>query len=60
MPYVNVKTAGSLTKEQKAKLAEEITAALERIAKKPRSYTYVVFEEIEHESWAVGGKLLSD
>jgi len=35
MPYVNVKLAGTLSKEQKAKIAEEITDTLERVANKP-------------------------
>ena len=59
MPYVNVKVAGSLTKEQKAKIAEQITKVLEDVAEKPPSLTYVVIDEVEREDWAVGGKLLS-
>jgi len=39
MPYVNIRIAGTLTREQKAKIAAEITDTLERIALKPRSYT---------------------
>lgn len=58
MPYVNVKLAGSLSKEQKAKIAEEITDTLERVANKPKSYTYIVFDEVEGENWAVAGELL--
>ena len=58
MPYVNVKLAGTLSKEQKAKIAEEITDTLERIANKPKSYTYIVFDEVEGENWAVAGELL--
>jgi 4-oxalocrotonate tautomerase len=59
MPYVNVKVAGALTKEQKAQIAEGITRLLEDVAGKPPSVTYVVIEEIDREDWAVGGKLLS-
>jgi 4-oxalocrotonate tautomerase len=60
MPYVNVKLAGTLSKEQKAKIAEEITDTLERVAKKPRSYTYIVFDEVEGDNWAVAGELLDN
>jgi 4-oxalocrotonate tautomerase len=60
MPFVNVKVAGSLTKQQKEKIAAEITATLERVANKPKSYTYIVFEEVAQEDWAVGGELLSN
>jgi len=60
MPYVNLKIAGSLTREQKKKIAQEITDTLERVAHKPKSYTYIVFEEIEMEDWAIAGDLLDE
>ena len=60
MPYVNLKVAGSLTREQKKKIAQEITDTLERIAHKPKSYTYIVFEEVEMEDWAIAGDLLDE
>ncbi|HWU83211.1 MAG TPA: 4-oxalocrotonate tautomerase family protein [Methylophilaceae bacterium] len=58
MPYINVKLAGSLTREQKDKIAKEITDTMERIAHKPKSYTYIVFDEVAEENWAVAGDLL--
>ncbi|RUM50419.1 MAG: 4-oxalocrotonate tautomerase [Hydrogenothermus sp.] len=60
MPYVNVKVAGKLSKEQKQKIAEGITKVLEEVANKPPESTYIVIEEIDRENWAKGGKLLSD
>jgi 4-oxalocrotonate tautomerase len=60
MPYVNVRIAGSLSREQKKQIAEEITDTLERIAGKPRSYTYIAFDELPEEQWAIGGKLLDE
>jgi 4-oxalocrotonate tautomerase len=60
MPYINVKLAGSLTREQKDKIAKEITDTMERIANKPRSYTYIVFDEVMEENWAVAGDLLDE
>ncbi|OIO74796.1 MAG: 4-oxalocrotonate tautomerase [Gallionellaceae bacterium CG1_02_56_997] len=60
MPYVNIRIAGSLSREQKAQIAAEITATLERIAHKPASYTYLTFEEISEENWAIAGKLLDE
>jgi 4-oxalocrotonate tautomerase len=60
MPYVNVKVAGTLTKEQKKGIAKGMTKVLEEVASKPASSTYVVIEEIERDHWAVGGELLSD
>ena len=58
MPYINVRLAGSLTREQKDKIAKEITDTMERIAHKPKSYTYIVFDEVAEENWAVAGDLL--
>ena len=60
MPYVNVKLAGEVTREQKAQIAKEITETLERVAQKPKSYTYITFEEVAYEDWAIGGKLLDE
>jgi 4-oxalocrotonate tautomerase len=46
MPYVNIRIAGELSREQKVKIAEEVTDTLERIALKPKSYTYIAFDEL--------------
>ena len=59
MPFVNVMVAGPLTKDQKTALAQKITTALEEVAGKDPKTTYVVFEEVDRENWAAGGKLLS-
>lgn len=58
MPYINIRLAGTLTNEQKQQIAAEVTDTLERIAHKPKSYVYIAFDEIPHEDWAIGGKLL--
>ena len=60
MPYVSIRIAGKLTREQKKKIAEEITDTLERVALKPKSYTYISFEELADENWAIAGKLLDE
>ena len=60
MPYVNVKVAGNLTKEQKKKIVEGITKVLEEVANKPPEATYIVIEEVDRDNWGKGGKLLSD
>ena len=44
MPYVNIRVAGVLTRE--------------RVAHKPKSYTYIAFDELPDENWAIAGKLL--
>ncbi len=60
MPYVNVKLAGSVTKEQKKQIAKEFTETLQRVTHKPPSYTYITFEEVAYEDWAIAGKLLDE
>ena len=58
MPYINIKLAGSLNKDQKKEIAKEVTDLMERVANKPHTYTYVVFDEVKPEDWAIGGNLL--
>ncbi len=60
MPYVHVKLAGEVTREQKSQIAKEITETLERVAHKPASYTYITFEEVPYEDWAIAGRLLDE
>ncbi|MBI5378666.1 MAG: 4-oxalocrotonate tautomerase family protein [Nitrospirae bacterium] len=60
MPYVNVQVAGTLTKDQKAQIAREITETLQRVAAKPPEATYVVIQEMPRENWAKAGKLLAE
>jgi 4-oxalocrotonate tautomerase len=60
MPVVSIKLAGNLTRDQKKKIAEEITETLERHALKPKRYTYISFEELADENWAIGGQLLDE
>lgn len=58
MPYINLKVAGKLTREQKEKIAKEFADTLERVAGKPKNATYLVIDEVERENWAQGEKLL--
>lgn len=60
MPVITIKLAGTLSRDQKQKIAEEVTATLERHAHKPASYTYISFEELPEENWAIGGHLLDE
>lgn len=60
MPFVNLKIAGQLSEDQKRELAKDFSESLEKIAGKNPKFTYVVFEEVERENWAIGGRLLSD
>lgn len=58
MPFIEVKVAGKLSKEQKQQIASEITGTMERIANKPPAATYVVINEVSRENWAKSGQLL--
>lgn len=58
MPVVTIKLAGELGRDQKERIAAEITDTLERIALKPRRYTYIAFEELPDQNWAIAGELL--
>ncbi|NWG38365.1 MAG: 4-oxalocrotonate tautomerase family protein [Hydrogenophilaceae bacterium] len=60
MPVVSIKLAGKLTREQKMKIAKEITATLEKHADKPARFTYISFEELPDENWAIAGVLLDE
>ena len=46
MPYINLKLVGTLTKEQKEKIAEQFSETLETVANKPKDHTYLVIDEI--------------
>lgn len=60
MPYIHVRVAGTLNKEQRKQIASEFSQTLSEVADKKPSSTYIVFEEVPRENWAVGEKLLSE
>lgn len=56
MPYVNIKvTREGVTPEQKAALIRATTDALVSILGKDPATTFVVIDEVELESWGIGG-----
>ncbi len=57
MPYVNLKLIGKLSRKQKEDIVAQFSGTLEKVANKPKEYTYVVIEEISAENWGAGGKL---
>jgi 4-oxalocrotonate tautomerase len=60
MPYINIKHAGALSREQKAEIAKQVTDTMAKVAHKPASYTYITFDEVAYEDWAIAGKLLDE
>ena len=59
MPYINVKVAGTLSREQKEKIVKQVTQMMKEVAGKPESATYVVIDEVDRENWAKSGMLLA-
>lgn len=58
MPYVNIRVAGKLTKEQKEKICAEITSTISAVTGKPKSTVLIFVDELEHENISLGGTLL--
>ncbi len=58
MPYVNIRVAGTLTKEQKAEISEGVTEVISRVANKPPEAVLLFIDEVPHENIAKAGKLL--
>lgn len=62
MPYVNIKITreGGVTPEQKAELIKGATDLLVRVLNKNPATTFVVIDEVELDSWGVGGLPVED
>ncbi len=60
MPYVLVQMLSGRSKEVKAGIAKDVTEALHKHAGTSPDGTMVVFQDVERDSWASGGALLSD
>ena len=61
MPYVNIQvTREGVTAEQKARLIKGATDLLVDVLGKNPSTTFMVIEEVELESWGIGGLPVED
>ncbi|MCK5916231.1 MAG: 4-oxalocrotonate tautomerase family protein [Deltaproteobacteria bacterium] len=60
MPYVNIKVAGKLDREQKAEICEGVTEVIARVAQKPREAVLIFIDEEERDNISKGGVLLSE
>ena len=58
MPYVNIRVAGTLSKEQKEEICSGVTDVIARVANKPKDSVLIFIDEDQHENIAKGGKLL--
>ena len=57
MPYVHVQITreGDTSAERKAEVIQGVTRVLEDVLGKDPASTFVVVEEVELESWGIGG-----
>jgi 4-oxalocrotonate tautomerase len=60
MPYVNIRVAGKLSKEQKQNISQGVTDVIAREANKPPESILIFIDEVPHENIAKAGKLLKE
>lgn len=61
MPYVNVRvTRTGVTREQKAAIIRGVTDVLVKTLGKNPESTFVVIDEVDTESWGIGGESIED
>jgi len=60
MPILTVKVSGKKSPEMTAQIGELLMDLTSRILKKKREVTAIAIEYVDHDSWFVGGKPLSD
>jgi len=58
MPYVNIRVAGKLSKEQKSNICKGVTDVIAKEADKPPEAILIFIDEVERENIAKGGVLL--
>jgi 4-oxalocrotonate tautomerase len=59
MPYVNIRVAGTLSKEQKQNISKAVTEIVAREAGKPPESVLIFIDEVERDNVSKAGKLLS-
>ena len=60
MPYVNIRVAGQLSREQKSGICEGVTEVIARVTNKPKEAVLIFIDEEERDNISKGGVLLSD
>jgi 4-oxalocrotonate tautomerase len=60
MPILNVKVSATKSPELTKKISELLLDLTTRILKKKREVTAIAIDFVDHDSWVVGGQLLSD
>jgi 4-oxalocrotonate tautomerase len=60
MPYVNIRVAGKISKEEKKKLIEGTAELLKQVLDKPYDSTYTTIEEVDPDNWGKGKESISE
>lgn len=60
MPYVSIRVAGQLNREQKAEICEGVTAVISKAANKPKESIIIFIDEEERDNISKGGVLMSE
>ncbi|MEE4242905.1 MAG: 4-oxalocrotonate tautomerase family protein [Desulfopila sp.] len=60
MPYVNIRVAGELTREQKQEICQGVTRVISEAANKPPENILIFIDEVTRENIAKSGKLLDE
>lgn len=58
MPYVSIRVAGQLSRDQKAEISRGVTEVIAKVAAKPPESILIFIDECEHENIAIAGNLL--
>jgi len=58
MPYVSIRVAGTLSKEQKANISKGVTEVICKEANKPAEAVLIFIDEVPHDNIAKAGNLL--
>ncbi|MEI7942914.1 MAG: tautomerase family protein [Candidatus Riflemargulisbacteria bacterium] len=58
MPYVSIRVAVKLLREQKQKISEDVCESLEKNTGKPKDSVLIFFDEVDKENVAKGDRLL--
>jgi len=58
MPYVNIRLAGTLSREQKEEMCAGVTRVIAEVTKKPEDSILIFVDEDQYDNIAKGGKLL--
>jgi 4-oxalocrotonate tautomerase len=59
MPIVRVEMLAGRDAETKQRIASEITETLARHAGSDPAHVYVMFDDVAHADWAVGGRFFT-